>query len=298
MYKLLLLIYPLTLLLACASPQVSEPSKNWASVNKLGNNIIPIPLEKIYYYSALEIDLSLKDMLNRWALDTGIQSDYNCRNDFTIPYNLLKTNTLHIKSALTEVESVYENEKIKIIFNFNKTIISTTCGNNTVNDVASYKNINFESGGKNASLMRSPSDKNYDESTNNSISSPKSDNLNALDSSVTSSIDLLNKLESSLNQANKVINDNSLQTDIFPSIINYKDTNDQSINKSIVSAGDSIIKLSTTTQLYNATVMQSKTDCEDYLKELNLMISNPSINRKKLIQISKNNSMNQICIKK
>ena len=84
-------------------------------------------MEVPYQYSALRIDTSLRQMLERWARDTALGFQMKCVNDYTIPYKLLTIKSPNLKTALDEVNEIYTQQGIKAFLDESRQNLIFSC---------------------------------------------------------------------------------------------------------------------------------------------------------------------------
>jgi len=127
--KLLLLVLFLNfLLLGCSvNPKASDFGGEWVPINQFSDDIKVIPLEAPYKYSGLRIDTSLRQMLERWARDTGLSFQMKCVNDYSIPHKILSMNASNLKAALDEVNEIYLREGLKVFLDESRKNLILSC---------------------------------------------------------------------------------------------------------------------------------------------------------------------------
>ena len=96
------------------SPKASEHGGEWKKINTFSDDIRVIPLQTSYLYSALGIDTSLHQLLERWARDTGLEVELRCVNDYSLPSKLLQMKAPTLKLALQEINQTYSRQGVNV----------------------------------------------------------------------------------------------------------------------------------------------------------------------------------------
>jgi hypothetical protein len=105
----------LALLLAgCGTPAARDFSGRWKPVNRFQASTTEIPLDQPYTYYASPMDETLRNMLTRWAADTGMTLIYRLPSDYTLfaPVGSLRTTDIH--QAASDLNSIYAAQAISI----------------------------------------------------------------------------------------------------------------------------------------------------------------------------------------
>lgn len=99
----------------------------WTPLNQFEDGIQVMPLRTRYHYGALPIDVSLVQMLQRWAKDSGVTLDQRCDNDFSLPSQLLALRAPSLHAGLTALNGVYRDKKLQLSINRTNGAIVMRC---------------------------------------------------------------------------------------------------------------------------------------------------------------------------
>ncbi|WP_018152865.1 hypothetical protein [Leeia oryzae] len=126
MHYRILLVTALSYSLAGCSATPPNYGGNWAPVNEYAKDIQEIPLTHPYRYYALPIDKTLKNLLGRWAMDTGTTLSYQHTSDFSLNKQAGEIRTATLAEALAALQAIYRTQGIRIEQTANNTISVTT----------------------------------------------------------------------------------------------------------------------------------------------------------------------------
>jgi len=102
-----------TLALAgCATPPAKDFGGRWKPVNRFQDAPSEIPLAKTYSFYAAPMDGTLKNMLTRWAKDSGMQLSYQLQSDFTLYKPVSQLQTTDIQDAATRLNTIYASQDV------------------------------------------------------------------------------------------------------------------------------------------------------------------------------------------
>ena len=104
-----------TLALAgCGTPPAKDFGGRWKPVNRFQDAPTEIPLAKNYTYYAAPMDGTLKNMLTRWAKDSGVQLSYELPSDYTLFKPVTQIHTPDVQSAAAELNTIYAAQGVSI----------------------------------------------------------------------------------------------------------------------------------------------------------------------------------------
>jgi hypothetical protein len=72
------------MLSACGTPPASDFGGDWTPVNRFPDATSSIPLRPNHAFRATPIDGTLKNLLERWASESGRALSYRLESDFTL----------------------------------------------------------------------------------------------------------------------------------------------------------------------------------------------------------------------
>ena len=104
-----------TLMLAgCGTPAAKDFGGRWKPVNRFQDAPTEIPLAKSYTYYAAPMDGTLKNMLTRWAKDSGVLLTYELPSDFTLYKAASQVQTTDVQDAVTQLNTIYASQDVFI----------------------------------------------------------------------------------------------------------------------------------------------------------------------------------------
>ena len=101
-------------LTGCGTTPAKDFGGSWKPVNRFQDAPTEIPLAKNYTYYAAPMDETLKNMLSRWAHDTGMQLSYQLPSDYTLYKRVTELHTTDIHSATAELSSIYAAQNVSV----------------------------------------------------------------------------------------------------------------------------------------------------------------------------------------
>lgn len=108
------LLLPALLLTGCGTPPAKDFRGHWQPVNRFQSTTTEIPLNRPYTYYASPMDETLKNMVTRWATDTGMTLVYRLPSDYTLFAPVAKVRTADIHEAASELSSIYASEGVAV----------------------------------------------------------------------------------------------------------------------------------------------------------------------------------------
>lgn len=101
-------------LTGCGTPAAKDFGGRWKPVNRFQDAPTEIPLAKNYTFYASPMDGTLKNMLTRWAKDSGVQLTYEMPSDFTLYKAVSQVQTTDIQDAVTSLNTIYASQDVFI----------------------------------------------------------------------------------------------------------------------------------------------------------------------------------------
>jgi hypothetical protein len=98
----------------CGTSPAKDFGGSWKPVNRFQDAPTEIPLAKNYTYYASPMDETLKNMLTRWARDTGMQLSYQLPSDYTLYKRAADLRTTDINAATAELSSIYAAQNVSV----------------------------------------------------------------------------------------------------------------------------------------------------------------------------------------
>ncbi|MEN1941075.1 hypothetical protein WCE39_08280 [Luteimonas sp. MJ174] len=92
---------------ACAGRDARDFSGRWTPVNTYADSSEPIPLRAAYLFQASPMDGTLRNLLARWARDSGSELDYRHPSDFTLHQPVQAVHARTLADALTQLGAAF-----------------------------------------------------------------------------------------------------------------------------------------------------------------------------------------------
>jgi hypothetical protein len=111
--KALLLAWAI-LLAGCGTPAAKDFGGRWIPVNRFQPSTSEIPLDRPYTYYASPMDETLRNMLTRWAADTGVTLVYRLPSDYMLFAPVGRLRTTDIRQAASQLSSIYAAQAVSV----------------------------------------------------------------------------------------------------------------------------------------------------------------------------------------
>lgn len=95
-----------------STPPAKNFSGSWTPINSFPSETREIPLVVQRTYQASTIDITLKNMLDRWAKESGVVLQYEHPSDFVLHSPVSKIQSPTLSGALIEVNSLFAEQKV------------------------------------------------------------------------------------------------------------------------------------------------------------------------------------------
>ena len=119
----------LLVLQACVAPPVaSDMADNWKPLNSLAEVPQEIPLKEevaLHKYQMLPTDMSLRNMMERWAKESDGSLDWQYPADLTLVSGLSAIKDNNLQRALGVVRRTYAAQKVRVQVSPNKSMLVT-----------------------------------------------------------------------------------------------------------------------------------------------------------------------------
>lgn len=96
---------PLAAILGALAVLGSGCATRWKPLNGFADHPSELPLQQAYVFQASPIDRTLKAMLARWAMDSGMTLEYRHHSDFTLHRPVALIRTTRLQDALEQLQS-------------------------------------------------------------------------------------------------------------------------------------------------------------------------------------------------
>jgi hypothetical protein len=97
---------------ACAGRDARDFSGRWAPANQYAVRTEAIPLHGTYVYQASPMDGTLRNLLARWARDSGSDLDYRHPSDFTLHQPVRSVRSHDLGDALAQLGAAFGGQGV------------------------------------------------------------------------------------------------------------------------------------------------------------------------------------------
>jgi len=111
------------LLMGCSS-HAPDVKGRWQPVNRFTESTEAIPLTPSHEFYATPVDGTLKNLLERWAKDSGRQLAYRYPNDFTLYAPVARIRTTDLARAAAELSAAYAGRGFEIAIDAKQIVVS------------------------------------------------------------------------------------------------------------------------------------------------------------------------------
>ncbi len=112
-------------LVSCATPQPPDPRGRWRPVNRLAETPSPIPLVDRYVFHASPVDGTLRNLLARWAADSGMSLAYEHAYDYTLHQAAARVSTTDLQAAADQLTQAYAAQGLSVTVQGNRIVVRT-----------------------------------------------------------------------------------------------------------------------------------------------------------------------------
>lgn len=114
---------PSLLIGGCATPQAPEFGGRWRPVNRFASTTEAVPLQQSYVFQASPMDGTLKNMLERWAKDSGMTLSYLHPYDFRLHAPVATIHTGDLNVAASRLNEVYARQQVSVSVQGNQLVV-------------------------------------------------------------------------------------------------------------------------------------------------------------------------------
>lgn len=104
----------IAVLTGCATRPAPDISGRWKAVNRYAEAPQEIPLYQSYVFYPSPMDGTLKNMLTRWARDSGMSLSYQHLSDFTLHAPVAQVRTGSVQDAAALLTSIYAPQRVSV----------------------------------------------------------------------------------------------------------------------------------------------------------------------------------------
>jgi hypothetical protein len=123
-------------LAGCATPPAKDFGGRWRPLNQFQSAPERIQLQRPYVFYASPLDGTLKNMLTRWAQDTGMRLVYKLPYDYTLYTPVSDIRGQSISDAVAKLSSIYSAEHVAITTVGQEIIVESASATSPVASVA------------------------------------------------------------------------------------------------------------------------------------------------------------------
>lgn len=108
----------------CAGREARDFGGQWTQVNQYAVTAEAIPLVGVYTYQPSPMDGTLRNLLERWARDSGKDLDYRHPFDFTLHEPVREVRSSQLPDALAQLERVFDGHGLVLRLDGNRVLVA------------------------------------------------------------------------------------------------------------------------------------------------------------------------------
>lgn len=94
----------------CSAPKAPDFPDSWKPLNDLPEQSVAIPLFKSHLYQVVQLDTTVKGLLERWAEESNMPLVYDNAYDFTLFKQVKAIKQPSLQKALSELTEMYKDK--------------------------------------------------------------------------------------------------------------------------------------------------------------------------------------------
>jgi hypothetical protein len=110
---------------ACGIKPAPDFRGRWRPVNELDTTPRAIPLQPVQRFFVLPVDRTLKDVVERWAKESGRRAAYRAPTNFSVHIDAAKVSASTLETAAAQLADAYRSQAILISVEPRLIIVST-----------------------------------------------------------------------------------------------------------------------------------------------------------------------------
>ena len=110
--------------MGCAGREARDFSGRWTPANRYAAAAEAIPLAGVYMYQPSPMDGTLRNLLTRWAHDSGSELDYRHPFDFTLHEPVRAVRSGRLPDALAQLERAFEGHGLMLRLDGNRVVVA------------------------------------------------------------------------------------------------------------------------------------------------------------------------------
>lgn len=122
-------------LTGCATSAPPGIGGDWNPVNRYASYTQEIPLHRVYVFHPSPMDGTLKNMLSRWARDSGMSLSYLHGSDFTLFEPVQRIHTPSLQQATAQLAQIYSAQQLLVTVDGNQLVVRPAANTHAVASV-------------------------------------------------------------------------------------------------------------------------------------------------------------------
>lgn len=94
----------------CGASKAPDFPRSWRPLNELPDQSVAIPLSSQHIYRVVQLDTTVKGLLERWAEEAKIPLIYSHSHDFTLFKKVRAIRQSNLEAALEELSAMYGDQ--------------------------------------------------------------------------------------------------------------------------------------------------------------------------------------------
>jgi hypothetical protein len=127
------------MLMGCGTPRAPDYSGRWQPVNGYTQSVKELPLRRPYYFQALPVDLSLKELLARWGREGNANLVYQAAKDFSLSLDVAQIKAASLEEAVVRIDAIYRPYDIQVLLTPERQLIVVSSVTNAAESGAAVR---------------------------------------------------------------------------------------------------------------------------------------------------------------
>ncbi|MEN1972127.1 hypothetical protein WCE34_10070 [Luteimonas sp. MJ204] len=113
---------------ACAGRDARDFAGRWTPVNTYADSTEAIPLHSAYLFQASPMDGTLRNLLVRWARDSGSELDYRHPSDFTLYQPVQEIRARSLADAVAQLGAAFDGQGVVLRVEGSRVVVTERSG--------------------------------------------------------------------------------------------------------------------------------------------------------------------------
>jgi len=100
---------------ACSARPAPDFGGRWQALNSYDQAARAVPLRRARRFQSLPTDGTLRNLLSRWAHESGRQLHYRLPDDYTLHAPVARIDSERIEEALRQLADAYAAQRVRIV---------------------------------------------------------------------------------------------------------------------------------------------------------------------------------------